>query len=103
VTRPPEPGRTEWEATIDHVANLARLHLPPAERAAMAGQLGRILEYVDQMKVLDTAGVPPTMTAVPLANAFREDEPRPCLSHEEALSNAPDVVGPVFRVPRVID
>ncbi len=69
----------------------------------MAGQLGRILEYVDQMKALDTSGVPPTMTAVPLANAFRDDEPRPCLSREEALSNAPDAVGPVFRVPRVID
>lgn len=103
MTRPPEPRGTDWEATIDHVANLARLYLPPAERAAMAGQLGRILEYVDQLRGLDTTGVPPTMTAVPLANAFREDEPRLCLSREEVLSNAPDAVGPVFRVPRVIE
>ena len=94
---------TDWEATIVHVASLARLHLAPGERAAMAAQLGRILEYVGQMKALDTTGVPPTMTAVPAANAFREDEPRPCLPREDALANAPDAVGPVFRVPRVIE
>lgn len=97
-------SRTDnWESTIDHIASLARLHLPPSERAALAGQLGRILEYVDQLKALDTTGVPPTMTAVPLVNAFREDEPRPCLSRDEVLANAPDAVGPVFRVPRVIE
>lgn len=93
----------DWEAVVDHAASLARLYLPPAERAAIAGQLGRILEYVDELKALDTTGVPPTMTAVPLANAFRDDEPRPCLSREEALSGAPSAAGPVFRVPRVID
>ena len=91
------------ERALDHVAGLARLYLSPEERAALAGQLSRILEYVDELKELDTSGVPPTMTAVPLANAFREDEPRLCLSREQALSNAPDAVGPVFRVPRVIE
>ncbi len=94
---------TDWEATLVHVASLARIHLPPAERAALAGQLGHILEYVDQMNALDTTGVPPTMTAVPAATAFRDDEPRPCLSREEALANAPDAAGPVFRVPKVIE
>ncbi|HWP34235.1 MAG TPA: Asp-tRNA(Asn)/Glu-tRNA(Gln) amidotransferase subunit GatC [Thermodesulfobacteriota bacterium] len=93
----------DWEAILDHVANLARLRLEPAERAVLAGQLGRILEYVDQLKALDTTGVPPTMTAVPLTNAFRDDEPRPGLSREAALAAAPDAVGPVFRVPRVIE
>jgi aspartyl-tRNA(Asn)/glutamyl-tRNA(Gln) amidotransferase subunit C len=94
---------TDWEATLAHVASLARVHLPPAERTALAGQLARILEYVDQMKALDTAGVPPTMTAVPGATPMRDDEPRPCLAREEALSNAPDPAGPVFRVPKVIE
>jgi aspartyl-tRNA(Asn)/glutamyl-tRNA(Gln) amidotransferase subunit C len=94
---------SDWEATLVHVAQLARLHLAPAERRALAGQLGRILEYVDQMKGLDTAGVPPTIAAVPGATPMRADEPRPCLSRDEALSNAPDAVGPVFRVPRVIE
>ncbi|HEY8370295.1 MAG TPA: Asp-tRNA(Asn)/Glu-tRNA(Gln) amidotransferase subunit GatC [Thermodesulfobacteriota bacterium] len=94
---------TDWEATLIHVSSLARIHLAPAERAALAGQLARILEYVDQMKALDTSGVPPTMTAVPGATPMRDDEPRPCLSREEALSNAPDATGPVFRVPKVIE
>ena len=94
---------TDWEATLVHVASLARIHLPAAERAALAGQLRRILGYVDQMRALDTTGVPPTIGLTAQTTPMREDEPRPCLSREEALANAPDAAGPVFRVPRVIE
>jgi Asp-tRNA(Asn)/Glu-tRNA(Gln) amidotransferase C subunit len=32
-------------------------------------------------------------------NVWAEDEPRPCLSVDEALANAPDREGDSFRVP----
>jgi Asp-tRNA(Asn)/Glu-tRNA(Gln) amidotransferase C subunit len=32
-------------------------------------------------------------------NVWAEDEPRPCLSVDEALANAPDREGGSFRVP----
>ena len=35
--------------------------------------------------------------------AMRADEPRPCLPHDEALSNAPKTDGVFFKVPKVIE
>jgi aspartyl-tRNA(Asn)/glutamyl-tRNA(Gln) amidotransferase subunit C len=40
---------------------------------------------------------------VPMSNVLRADEPRPSLSPEEALANAPDQDRNHFRVPRVIE
>src|SRR5438270_121521 len=36
-----------------------------------------------------------------IASRLREDEPRPCLSQEEALANAPAAVDGFFRVPSI--
>jgi aspartyl-tRNA(Asn)/glutamyl-tRNA(Gln) amidotransferase subunit C len=46
--------------------------------------------------------IPPTSHAVPLTNVFRDDEPRPCLTQQEALSGAPAVEEGRFRVPRIL-
>jgi aspartyl-tRNA(Asn)/glutamyl-tRNA(Gln) amidotransferase subunit C len=88
---------------VEHVARLARLELSPEERERMREQLDRILGYIDKLRQLDTAGVEPTSHAVPMVNVFRDDEPRPCLSPEEMLANAPDRSGEFFRVPRIIE
>jgi len=88
---------------VEHVSRLARLDLSPEERERMREQLDRILGYIDKLRQLDTAGVEPTSHAVPMVNVFRDDEPRPCLSPEEMLANAPDRSGEFFRVPRIIE
>jgi aspartyl-tRNA(Asn)/glutamyl-tRNA(Gln) amidotransferase subunit C len=38
---------------------------------------------------------------VEVAATLREDEPRPCLTQEEALANAPAAVDGFFRVPSI--
>ena len=88
---------------VEHVARLARLALTDAEVERMREQLSGILAYIDTLRGLDTANVEPTSHAVPLVNVMREDEPRPCLSQDEALANAPDRSGVFFRVPRIIE
>jgi aspartyl-tRNA(Asn)/glutamyl-tRNA(Gln) amidotransferase subunit C len=88
---------------VEHVARLARLALDDAELERMRAQLSGILAYIDTLRGLDTAGVEPTSHAVPLVNVMREDEPRPCLTRDEALANAPDPSGPYFRVPRILE
>lgn len=88
---------------IEHVALLARLELTPEERERFTPQLNSILEYFEQLQQLDTTGVAPMSHAVAISNVFREDEPGPSLSAEEALSNAPDQASGCFRVPRVIE
>jgi aspartyl-tRNA(Asn)/glutamyl-tRNA(Gln) amidotransferase subunit C len=82
-----------------HVARLARLRLTEDELERMPGELSKILEHVEKMGELDLDEVEPTSHVVALQNVLREDEPRPCLTHEQALAGAPDVADGGFRVP----
>ena len=82
-----------------HVARLARLELSDAEVETMTGELSKILEHIERINELDLEGVPPTSHVVEVANALREDEPRPCLPREVALASAPVHTDEGFLVP----
>jgi aspartyl-tRNA(Asn)/glutamyl-tRNA(Gln) amidotransferase subunit C len=86
-------------AEVVHVARLARLALTEEELDRFAGQLDAILEAVGKVAELDLSDVEPTLHPLALANVWAQDEPRPCLSAEEALANAPEAEGGAFRVP----
>ena len=88
---------------VKKVARLARLELGDADLAQVAKQLTAILDYVDQLKRLDTTGVEPLAHPLPVQNAFRPDEPAPSLTPDEALKNAPVRHGDYFGVPAVFD
>lgn len=80
---------------------LARLGIEPGDEEFYADQLSGILEHIDRLQELDTGDIPPTAQVVEIASRLREDEPRPCLTQEEALANAPAVVDGFFRVPSI--
>ena len=82
-----------------HVAKLARLEIPEDQIEAVRAELGAILDAVGKVSELDLSAVEPTSHPLDLVNVWREDEPRPSLSREEALANAPDPVDGAFRVP----
>jgi aspartyl-tRNA(Asn)/glutamyl-tRNA(Gln) amidotransferase subunit C len=82
-----------------HVARLARLALSEEELERFSEQLSAILDAVGKVAELDLSGVEPTAHPLDLVNVWAEDEPRPCLSVDEALANAPDRDGDSFRVP----
>ncbi len=87
---------------IEHVAQLARLSFDPDEIRDFARQLNDILGYIGKLEELDTSGIRPTTHALELTNAFREDEPRPSLPVDKALSNAPEHENGLFVVPKII-
>ena len=84
-----------------HVAKLARLEIPDEDIEQVQAELGAILEAVGKVSELDLDGVEPTSHPLDLVNVGREDEPRPSLTREEALANAPDPADGAFRVPAV--
>lgn len=88
---------------VRRVAALARLQLSPEEEVRLAGELSKILEYMEKLNALDTAGVTPTAHALPVAGAFRPDDPFPFDARDELLAQAPDLRDGYYRVPRVID
>ena len=82
-----------------HVAQLARLELTEEEIERLQEQLNAILEAVGKVAELDLSDVEPTAHPLDLVNTWAADEPRPSLSVDEALANAPDREGDLFRVP----
>jgi aspartyl-tRNA(Asn)/glutamyl-tRNA(Gln) amidotransferase subunit C len=91
-------------ADVERIARLAHLELSDAEKDRFVHQLSQILEYAEQIQRIDTTGVPPTSQVLSRMPADRPDEPRPGLSNDRALANAPDPSPQtgLFRVPRVI-
>ena len=82
-----------------HVARLARLALREDEIERLEAQLNDILDAVSKVSELDLADIPPTSHPLEVVNVWEQDEPRPCLTAEEALANAPEREGDFFRVP----
>lgn len=91
------------EIDIEHVARLARLGLSPEELNRFKEQLGVILEHAERVGEVAVEDVPPTAHPVPASNVFRPDEPRPGLTHEEALATAPEREDDRFKVPRIVE
>ena len=87
---------------VEHVAYLARLELSEEEKEAYTRQLNSILDFMQKLNELDTTAVEPMAHVLPLVNVLREDEVRPGLTREEALSGAPDRDQGQFRVPRIV-
>ena len=90
------------QADVLRVAELARLELTADEVVLFTGQLARILDYVEQIRGLDTSGVEATSHAIN-QSVEREDVLRPGLDRSQALSNAPEAAheAGLFKVPRV--
>jgi aspartyl-tRNA(Asn)/glutamyl-tRNA(Gln) amidotransferase subunit C len=89
---------------VERLARLARLALSDDEKALFARQLGEILGYAEQVRQVDTSGIPPTSHAFAYTASLRDDQIRPSLGRDEALSQAPDAIADtgLFKVPRVL-
>ena len=61
------------DATVHHVARLARLRLAPDEEERMRAELSGILEHVERIQALELDDVPPTTHVIELQNVMRTD------------------------------
>ena len=73
---------------VFHIAKLANLPLTDEENQKFEKQLKETLEYIENLKEVDTKNVEPTSQVTGLENVTREDLAAPSLSQEEALSNS---------------
>lgn len=87
---------------VEHIAHLARLNLTPEEIERYTTELTVILEYIDQLKTVNTEGVEAQNQFIKAETVLREDIAEPSLPREEALKNAPKHDGEFFLVPKVI-
>ena len=96
------------KATVAKIASLARIKVSESELEAMVPELGKMLEWVEQLSEVDVTGVEP-MTAV-IANTLRlrddvvDAEPLTGGGKRDAvLANAPAPEHGFFGVPKVIE
>ena len=88
---------------VEHIAQLARLHLTVEEKERYREQLSDILAHVAKLQELDTADVVPMSAVVAERSPLRPDEPGETLSKAALLENAPLAETAQFRVPIVLD
>ena len=88
---------------VPYLARLARLEVTPEEVEIFGGQLGRILDHVEQMNKLDISGIEPTAHAITVFDVIREDGVTASLPKETILENAPRSANGLFVVPKVLD
>jgi aspartyl-tRNA(Asn)/glutamyl-tRNA(Gln) amidotransferase subunit C len=94
------PGITREE--VAHLARLSRLELKSEELDHFAEQLNDIVDAVARVSEIAADDVPPTSHPLPLTNVWRQDEVRPSLTSEQALSGAPAAEEQRFRVPQIL-
>jgi len=90
-------------AEVEHIAELAKLHLTEEEKARMQQQLSAILDYFAKLQELDTEAIPPTAAVLPLRNVMRDDEVKPSLAKDKILANAPGKAEGYFKVKAVLE
>jgi len=94
------------EKEVRYVANLANLELSDAEVARFQPELDGILELMDRLNGIDTAGVEP-MAQVLFDSGetatLREDVAVLPLGNAAAVANAPEAGAGYFKVPQVIE
>jgi aspartyl-tRNA(Asn)/glutamyl-tRNA(Gln) amidotransferase subunit C len=82
---------------VRKIATLARLRFHPEDEERFAGQLARIVDYIDQIQGF--AGEAPAADA-PGAREMA-DIPQECLPRERFLANAPASLDGFLLVPEV--
>jgi aspartyl-tRNA(Asn)/glutamyl-tRNA(Gln) amidotransferase subunit C len=90
-------------ADVERVAALARLSVSDEEADRLATELDALLEYVETLRQVDTAGIEPMSHVIPMATPMREDRAESGMDPELALVNAPERAGSAFVVPKVIE
>jgi aspartyl-tRNA(Asn)/glutamyl-tRNA(Gln) amidotransferase subunit C len=87
---------------VRRIAALANIGLSEDEVVHFSSELGQIVEFVEQLKSVETDGVAPTDQVTGLEDVWRTDKVEPGLTHEDLKANAPDWEDGHFKVKRVL-
>lgn len=90
-------------ATVRRIARLARIAVSDGEAARLEGELNSILDWVEQLGELDTDGVEPMTSVIPMAMKKRADEVTDGERADEIVANAPVSEDHFFVVPKVVE
>jgi aspartyl-tRNA(Asn)/glutamyl-tRNA(Gln) amidotransferase subunit C len=88
---------------VEKIAHLARLGITADDVPDYARNLSDILDLVEQMSAVDTAGVTPMAHPLDAQQRLRADVVTEENQREQLQANAPQVEDGLFLVPQVIE
>lgn len=91
------------EATVRRIARLARIKITDEEAAGLESELSAILDWVEQLKEVDTEKVDPMTRVVPISLKQRADVVSDGGKATEIVANAPMSEDDFFVVPKVVE
>lgn len=90
-------------STVKSIAFLARLRVDDAQCDALAAELSGILDWVEQLAEVDTAGVEPMTSVAAMTLTQRPDAVSDGGDLPLVLSNAPSAIEDYYAVPKVVE
>ncbi len=91
------------QATVRHIAKLARLKVSDADARKLEGELSTILEWIEQLDEVDTEGVEPMTSVVEVTMKMRDDDVTDGAIADQIIANAPEGEEHFFVVPKVVE
>ncbi len=89
--------------TVRKVARLSQIEMSEEEMERIAPQLGKIIEWVEQLGEVNTDDVEPLANVVNTELQLREDKVNDGGCTDKVLANAPEEVQGFFVVPKVVE
>jgi aspartyl-tRNA(Asn)/glutamyl-tRNA(Gln) amidotransferase subunit C len=90
-------------ATVKQIAHLARIAVREDEVADLAGELGRVLDFVGQLAQADTSGIEPLAHPLDQRLILRPDLVTESDQRDAFLALAPEAQSGLYLVPKVIE
>ena len=89
--------------TVRHIAKLARIAVSDEEVAALAPERSNILGWIEQLGEVNTDGVEPMRSVMPIRAHWRDDRVSDGDRQADILGNAPSAHDGFFVVPKVVE
>ncbi|MFV0369327.1 MAG: Asp-tRNA(Asn)/Glu-tRNA(Gln) amidotransferase subunit GatC [Hyphomicrobiaceae bacterium] len=91
------------ETTVRRIARLARIKITDAEAKGLEKELSGILDWVEQLKEVDTDSVEPMTRVVAQDLKMRDDLVTDGAKSDDIVKNAPESEDHFFVVPKVVE
>lgn len=90
-------------ATVAKIARLARIAVPESDHARLAGELSKIMGFVEQLGEVNTDGVEPMSSVADMTQRLRADAVTDGGIVDKILANAPERAQGYFVVPKIVE
>ena len=91
------------EKEIDRLAELSKLQFNDEDKKAIAGDLDKIIAFIEKLNTVDTENVEPLLFITDEVNVLREDDVKIEVTQKEALKNAPLKDSDYIKIPKVLN